>query len=121
MKTAAALFANLAIEEKLGFVCESSVNPPLVEPYDLEVSPTVIDDPIDDVQPAARNTPNPHPQDPSLEKNPGTGFEGRTQDGDLGTVLISTWKVEKKVEDGLKPVGGQSLGASRTDACEPCQ
>ena len=45
----------------------------------------------------------------------------RTQDGDLRTVLIPTGKVEKEIEDRVETIGGQSLGASRTDAFEPCQ
>jgi hypothetical protein len=94
LESAAALFTNLSIEVELGFIGYALVDPPLVEPHDLEVSPTVINHTVDYQQPAARDSPLSYSDDPPAEQYPRAWLETRVEVRETGPVLVATGQVQ---------------------------
>ena len=62
---------HLTVEIELGFASEPGVDPPVIEPYDLEVSATVINQPVDDHHSAPGYSAQSHPLDVSSQEHPG--------------------------------------------------
>jgi len=120
LERTATRFTNLPIKIELGFVRETGVDPPVVEPNDLEVSSTVIDQAIDDNS-APWQSAHSNARDPPSEQDPRASLDGLIQTGDTGPVLVPTGQVKQEIEDCVETLGGQRLCAFRTDTFEFCQ
>ena len=70
LERAPSRLAHLTVEIDLGFVGESRVDPPVIEPHDLEVSPTVVNETIDDHHSPSRNPAQSHALDDPTEEHP---------------------------------------------------
>jgi hypothetical protein len=105
LERAAPCLPHLPVEIELGFVSESRVDPPVIEPNDLEVSATVIDQTIDDRHSASWYSAQSNSLDPPTEEHPRARLEALIEACDPGPVLVTTGQVEQEIEDCVDTLG----------------
>jgi hypothetical protein len=121
LKRAAPCLPHLTEEIELGFVSESRVDPSMVEPYDLEVSQTIINETVDDQHSAPWNSTQPNSLDAPSEKHPTACLKALIEPRDTRPVLVPTGQVEEKIEDCADALGRKRFRTFRSDAFEFCQ
>jgi len=120
LKRTTASLPHLAVEIELLFVSESGVDPSVIEPDDLEISATVVNETIDDHF-ASRQSAHSNARYAPFEQDPRAHLDGLIQTGDPGPILVPKGQVKQKIEDCMETLGRQRLRAFRTDAFEFCQ
>ena len=118
LKRTASCLPQLTEEIEFGFVSKSGVNPTMIEPYDLEVSATVINNAVDYHHFASWYSAQSHALYSPAEENPRARLEALIEACDACPVLVTTGQVEQQIEDSVEAFGRQRLGAFRTDALE---
>ncbi|MCJ7756160.1 MAG: hypothetical protein MUP13_16490 [Thermoanaerobaculales bacterium] len=90
LKRTAPCLPHLTEEIDFGFVSEAGVNPPVIEPYDLEISTTVIDETVNDHHSGSRYSAQSHALDAPTDEHPRARLEALIEAGDPGPVLVTT-------------------------------
>ena len=121
LERSATCLPHLPVKIKLGFVGESPMDPPLVEPYDLEISVSVIDESIDDQHSAPWYSAHLDSLDASTKEHPRTWLEASAEPGEPGAILVTTGQMEQQIEHRPDALRRQLSSAFRTDAFEFCQ
>jgi hypothetical protein len=107
LETASAGFSDLPEEIELGRVREPFAEPPLIEPDDLQAAVSVVNPPVDDVQPSTRYPTHPKVRDVPSQKDPGTRFGHRIESSQTRSILIAPREVKQKVDDSRNTCGGK--------------